>query len=179
MTENRFNYCPDCGSRNIQTKGNGRKWLCPDCGLELYNNVAAAVGVILQNGKGEILFEKRAKEPAKGKLALPGGFLEPGERAESGAVRECREETGVEIEGLDFLCSFPNTYEYKGLVYKTCDLFFTARLPENCRLKAEESEVSGFVWLKLETPADVEKAPLAFPSAVETLKFFLREAGKA
>ena len=58
MENNRFNFCPECGSKKIQTLLNGRQWFCPDCGLELFNNVASAVGVILENEKHEILFEK-------------------------------------------------------------------------------------------------------------------------
>ena len=57
MENNRFNFCPECGSKKIQTLLNGRQWFCPDCGLELFNNVASAVGVILENEKHEILFE--------------------------------------------------------------------------------------------------------------------------
>ena len=49
MKDNKFNFCPDCGSRNVSTLMNGRKWLCNDCGFDLYNNVASAVGVILEN----------------------------------------------------------------------------------------------------------------------------------
>lgn len=174
MKNNKFNFCPDCGSVKIQTVGEGRKWLCPDCGLELYNNVAAAVGLILENEKGEVLFERRAREPRKGFLALPGGFLEPGERAEDGAVRECMEEIGVEPENVKFLCTFPNTYVFKEMVYKTCDMFFTANLPKGFVLKAQEEEVSAFEWLTLETEEDVQKAPIAFESAVETLKLYIK-----
>ena len=43
MENNRFNFCPECGSKKIQTLLNGRQWFCPDCGLELFNNVASAV----------------------------------------------------------------------------------------------------------------------------------------
>ena len=70
MENNRFNFCPECGSKKIQTLLNGRQWFCPDCGLELFNNVASAVGAILENEKHEILFERRAKEPRKNFLAL-------------------------------------------------------------------------------------------------------------
>ncbi|MBP5751778.1 MAG: NUDIX hydrolase, partial [Treponema sp.] len=68
MKNNRFNFCPECGSKKIQTLMNGRKWLCPDCGFDLYNNVASAVGLLILNSRGEILMEKRAKEPRKGFL---------------------------------------------------------------------------------------------------------------
>jgi len=53
-------------------------------------------GVILENG--EILLIKRAREPFKGKWALPGGFVEYNEKVEDAVIREIREETGVNAE---------------------------------------------------------------------------------
>lgn len=169
MKDNKFNFCPECGSKNICTKNSGRKWVCPDCGFELYNNTAAAVGLLIQNEKGELLFEKRAKEPRKGFLAFPGGFCEPDESGENAAVRECFEEIGVRPLSVEYICSYSNTYIYKDVVYKTCDMFFTADLPAGAQLKAEESEVSGFEWVGVKSAEDVEKIPLAFVSAKNTL----------
>lgn len=169
MEGNRFTFCPQCGSRAIQTERNGYKWKCPDCGFDLYCNVASAVGLVVVNDRDEILFEKRAKEPRKGYLAFPGGFTDVDESGEAAAVRECTEETGVVPQDVHYLCSFPNTYEYKSIVYKTCDLFFTGRLPAGATFHAQKSEVDGFVWMKVESPADVDQIPLAFDSAKKTL----------
>ena len=50
-----------------------------------------------------VLLIKRGNEPFKGLWALPGGFLNPDETAEEGALRELREETGLwdaEVEQL-------------------------------------------------------------------------------
>ena len=119
MEDNKFNFCPECGSQNIKTLMEGRKWKCNDCTFTLYNNVASAVGLLIRNSKGEFLFEKRAKAPRKGFLAFPGGFTDPGESAEEAALRECKEETGVRPASVKYLCSFANTYAYKNVVYKT------------------------------------------------------------
>ncbi|HIK02919.1 TPA: NUDIX hydrolase [archaeon] len=58
----------------------------------------------------KILLIKRKYEPFKGKYALPGGFVEYGETVEQAAVRECKEETGidVELEGLLGVYSAPD-----------------------------------------------------------------------
>lgn len=178
MEKNQFKFCPDCGSKNIQTHRGGLKWSCPDCGLTLYCNVASAVGILLENAKGELLFERRAKEPRKGFLAFPGGFTEPDETGEAAAIRECMEETGVEPSDFHYLCSFPNNYEYKNFFYKTCDMFFTAKLPENFQLSAQKGEVSEFEWVKIESMEDIEKCPLAFESARNTLKVWLSNKNK-
>ena len=174
--KNDFKLCPMCGSTKIENHGD-RKWLCPDCGFDLYNNVASAVGVIIRDRFNNVLFEIRAKDPRKGFLAVPGGFVDFGESAEEAAVRECREEIGVAVEGVEFLCTAPNIYEYKNIEYKTCDIFFTVALPPQFEtiddfiksLTAEESEVLGFASYKVETLEDIEKIPLAFESARYTL----------
>ena len=155
-----FKMCPSCGSRNIQFPNN-RKWVCPDCGFELYNNVAAATGVIFCDDENNILFELRAREPKFGCYDLPGGFLEPDETAEDAAVRECREELGVEIKEMKYICTNPNTYEYKGFQFIKS-------------LKIEEEELSGLVSVKMETEQDVDNAPLAFESARKTLKKWIK-----
>ena len=180
--QNKFKMCPECGSKNIEWR-NGKKWLCPDCGFDLYCNVAAAVGIVLYDDEYNILFEVRAKEPRKGFLCLPGGFVDPDESAEDAVVRECHEELDAEVHGSKFLCSFPNTYKYKNIEYKTCDIFFKTKLPakyENMEafvktLHREESEVVRFEIRKVQNVDDVNALPLAFESAHKTLLKFLEE----
>jgi 8-oxo-dGTP diphosphatase len=58
---------------------------------------ALTVDVIVRKGKG-VLLVRRKNEPFKGRWALVGGFVEYGERVEEAARRECREETGLEVE---------------------------------------------------------------------------------
>ena len=183
--KNDFKLCPMCGSRNIENHAD-RKWLCPDCGFDLYNNVATAVGIIIYDKNDKALFEVRAKEPRKGFLALPGGFVDFNESAEEAVLRECREEIGVEVSGASFLCSAPNIYEYKKIEYKTCDFFFAAPLPEKYEstedfiksLKAEESEVEGFEARRVSSQADLEALPLAFASAKKALLAFIKNKKK-
>ena len=161
---NDFSLCPACGSRKIENLAM-RKWLCPDCGFDLYNNVAAAVGLVIADSDGRVLFERRAKEPRKGFLALPGGFCDPDESAEEACFRECKEEIGVAPLSLRYICSFPNTYDYKNIRYKTCDLFFEAELPPGARLHAQEGEVTAFERCPVGSKADLDALPLAFESA--------------
>jgi 8-oxo-dGTP diphosphatase len=63
---------------------------------------SAAVGVVCLRGR-EVLLIRRGKPPLKGAWSLPGGRIEWGERACDAALRELREETGVEAELLGLL----------------------------------------------------------------------------
>ncbi len=74
MTGNEFNFCPICSKKNISYK-DGKKWFCSDCGFDLYNNVAAAVGIIISDCENNILLEKRAKKSANGLSCTAGRIL--------------------------------------------------------------------------------------------------------
>lgn len=54
------------------------------------------VGVILVKDR-QILLVKRGHEPNKGMWSIPGGLIKLGETAEEAAIREVREETGLEV----------------------------------------------------------------------------------
>jgi 8-oxo-dGTP diphosphatase len=56
------------------------------------------VGAVVFNQRGEIALIKRGKPPHFGRWMIPGGSLEWGETLEQAAVREVREETGLDIE---------------------------------------------------------------------------------
>lgn len=93
-----FKFCPADGTRLEEPRPSGGA-RCPLCRRSWYRNSAPAVGaVIVEDGK--TLVSVRAGEPEKGRLDLPGGFLEVGEHPVDGLVREAKEELGVEIEVL-------------------------------------------------------------------------------
>ncbi len=183
--KNDFKLCPICGSPRIENHNN-RKWICPDCGFDLYCNTAAAVGVVIYDKFNNVLFEERAKNPRKGFMVVPGGFVDFDESSEDAVARECREEIGAQVQNIQYLCSAPNTYEYKNIEYKTCDYFYMAALPSDFStiddfiksLHAEESEVVSFKSYRVENLEDVENISLAFESARIALKKFVEQKGK-
>jgi ADP-ribose pyrophosphatase YjhB (NUDIX family) len=120
-----FKYCPRCGA--VRDGAPVAPFRCPACGFLYYFNPTVAAAAILRRGDGRVLFITRAHEPAKGRLAFPGGFIDIDERAEDGLRREVREEVGIEIGPLEFLCSRQNDYFFHDVSYKVLDLIFAAR----------------------------------------------------
>ena len=93
-----INYCQRCGQALSEKQIEGRtRPHCPVCGYVVYLDpkVAAAV-LVLQDGK--LLLVKRGVEPAMGEWAFPSGYVDRGEVVEDAALREVKEETGLDVE---------------------------------------------------------------------------------
>lgn len=120
---NSFRYCPQCGVERFEDYASRAK-RCASCGLTYFHNVASAVACLVRDEAGRYLFVRRAKDPAKGTLDLPGGFVDPMETVEQAVQREIREETGLQVNRLRYLCSRPNIYPFSGVDVYTSDLFF-------------------------------------------------------
>ena len=101
-----FEYCPKCGAKAF-VEHNEKAKQCTACKFVYYFNPSSAVACFIRNPKGELLLVRRAKEPAKGTLDLPGGFVDMYESAEEAARREVKEETGLDIAGCRYLFSIP------------------------------------------------------------------------
>ena len=175
-----FQYCPSCGSRNIQYKGN--RFNCPECGFVYYHNTATATGCIIETG-GKVLFLVRGMEPSMGKLDLPGGFVDPGEGLLEGLCRELREELGWEPPLLrakpaahvfKFFASFPNAYPYKNILYNTCDIYFTVSVPglSEKDFNPQEGEITTLKFLQ---PGKINPEDLAFDSTRRVITAFITQ----
>ncbi len=88
--------CPHC------SEPAERPLVCDRCGWRWNANPYPAAGVLIERtgttGEVEVLLLRRAVEPGYGAWDLPAGFLEPHESSEAGALREGREESGLQIE---------------------------------------------------------------------------------
>ncbi len=98
------NFCPICGTA-LQTNGAGRPQ-CPQCAHIVYFDPKVAVVAWVQDGP-QVLLVQRAYDPQKGKWALPAGFVDHDEPPDAAAIREVREETGLEVRILALLDVFP------------------------------------------------------------------------
>ncbi|MBN2400013.1 MAG: thiamine phosphate synthase [Candidatus Aminicenantes bacterium] len=90
-------FCPRCGGKLEKRAQEGRQRdFCPVCAVVHYDNPVPATAAVAFNERHELLLVKRGQEPGKGKWCLPGGFQEVGETPEQCALREFREETGLD-----------------------------------------------------------------------------------
>jgi len=166
----KFRFCPVCGSAHWEIN-NFKSKHCADCGFTYYGNPSAAVACFIQNKQGELLVCRRANDPAKGTLDLPGGFVDLYESAEEALKREIKEELNLDLTDIRFLQSIPNLYEYSGMVIHTLDLLFTAKVEDLNPLQAAD-DVQEAIFMKLNTisPDDfgldsIKKGIIAFLKA--------------
>ncbi len=154
-----FRHCPRCGfgpGEPIETS----VLSCPACGFQFHFNPAAAAGVLVEDAAGRLLLLRRSHEPARGSFGFPGGFADAGETIEETIRRETIEETGLELDGIEFLGGWPNLYAWRGLRYPVLDLFFTAQARPGSTASARH-EVEECVWARAE---EIDPATLAFPT---------------
>lgn len=142
-----FRFCPKCGSAHFIIH-NEKSKRCETCGFVYYFNPSAATVAVILNENHELLVCRRAKEPAKGTLDLPGGFSDCGESSEEGVAREVKEETGLDVLQTRFLFSLPNTYLYSGFLVHTVDNFFRCTVAATDHLQAMD-DVAETRWIPL------------------------------
>jgi 8-oxo-dGTP diphosphatase len=98
-----------------------------------------------------------------GRWDIPGGFLEEGEHPLDGIRRELREETGLEVEPVDFLGVWMDRYGGDSTAEATLNLYWTARvLGGEPRAADDVSELRWFARDELPAPDELafENVPL-------------------
>lgn len=162
-----FHYCPKCG-KPLPPAARPNMLQCAACGFRYYFNPTVSAAAIILDQEGRALFIRRAKEPAKGKLAIPGGFVDFQETAEEALRREIREEVGLEVGALEFLCSRINDYHYHDVTYPVVDFFFVTQARTTDAQPFED--VQTCCWLE---PSKVGPDELCFPSVRQALRLFV------
>jgi ADP-ribose pyrophosphatase YjhB (NUDIX family) len=163
-----FRHCPRCGAAIEAVAAN--PLACGACGFAFFFNPTVSAAGILVGAGGRALFIRRAHEPARGALALVGGFVDAGERPEDALCREVREEVGVALADVTYLCSFPNCYPYRGVTYHVADLIFTARVVDGADARA----LDGVAAVEWHDPRSLDPSSLAFPSMRVALAAYQR-----
>jgi len=160
-----YRFCPRCGGpldRRAVKATEPERPVCTRCGFVFYIDPKIAVGTIIRSESGRLVLVRRAIEPGYGKWVFPGGYVDRGEPLTSAAIREAREECGLDIR-LDALV---NIYSYPGrapviVVYAATAIGGTLAVDDE-QLEAAELESSAIPWDEL-----------AFPSTHEALRDYL------
>ena len=142
-------FCQRCGARLAEKPIEGkRRRYCPSCGYVAFLDPKLAAGVLVAKGDRLVLI-RRANEPAIGQWSFPAGYVDRGEPVEDAAVREVKEETGLDVR-------------LNGLV----GLYSTSGNP--VVLAVYTGEIVGG---KLEPGHDAQEAGLFLPSDLPPLAF--------
>ena len=170
--EREFRYCPHCGGAfdaRILKEGDPARLVCDRCGFVFYLDPKVAVGTIIRTADHRIVLCRRAIEPGYGRWVFPGGYVDRGEKLEQAAVREAREECGLEVE-LERLVSL---YSHPG---KTAIVIVWAARVVGGELKVADEESLEVRTFSADT---VPWDNLAFESTTEALRayFDIRDSG--
>jgi 8-oxo-dGTP diphosphatase len=122
---------------------------CPACGKDVfrYRNPFPTVDIIIRIDAKIVLIERR--NPPAG-WALPGGFVDYGESLETAAVREAREETGLELHDLQQLGAYSDPQ--RDPRHHTISVVFTAEGTGTLRAGDDAAKVRLFPIDKLPSP---------------------------
>jgi 8-oxo-dGTP diphosphatase len=107
-------YCPHCAHPLQEQPAFGRvRPVCAACGFVHFRDPKVGVSVLVEK-EGRVLLVQRAIEPGLGQWCLPSGFIEWDESPQGAAVRECAEETGLEVAISGLLEAIQYTADFRG-----------------------------------------------------------------
>jgi 8-oxo-dGTP diphosphatase len=140
-----------------------------------YARSTATTCALVEDDEGRILLARRAVEPFKGRWDIPGGFLEEGEHPLDGMRRELREETGLEVEPLEFFGVWTDRYDGDSTAEATLNLYWTARAVSGEAQAADD--VDDLRWFSRDELPD--KDQLAFENVPLVLRAWHQRAERA
>jgi len=142
----KFNFCPKCGNK---IDGDTEPPHCSVCDITYYRNPKPCASVLpVRNGK--VLLSKRGKDPYKGAYDIIGGFMEVDELPEATALREAKEETGLDMKIVSLLGAYTDRYGEDGDY--TLNFHYIAEILGG-EMKAMD-DVAELEWI------DIESVPL-------------------
>jgi 8-oxo-dGTP diphosphatase len=163
-----YRFCPACGgpleTRSLKASDPDRL-VCAACGFVFYLDPKVAVGTIITTADSRLVLVRRAIEPGYGLWVFPGGFVDRGEELTTAAIREAREESGLEVR-LDRLV---NIYSYPSAPVIIVVYAATAMSGELC---GDEECLEAKLFRADDLPWD----ELAFQSTREALRDYLSGA---
>ena len=97
-TVGQFKFCPMCGTPlTLKEKGGLARPACPSCRYVQFKNPSPGVVVLIQEDD-QVLLGRRSGRVGTNKWGLPMGYIEHDEDFLTAAIREVKEETGLDVE---------------------------------------------------------------------------------
>jgi ADP-ribose pyrophosphatase YjhB (NUDIX family) len=155
-----FRFCPVCGAKLATTTLKDHepaRLVCSQCEFVFYLDPKLVACVIVEMDE-KIILLKRAIEPQKGKWVVPGGYVDRGEVVKSAALRETKEECGIDVRIKRLL----GVYSYPGIVEAM--VFYIADYGSGELIKGDE-----VFDVKLIELNDIPWKDLAFQSTIDAL----------
>ncbi len=140
----------------------------------MHFSLVTSAAALITDSQGRLLMVKRKKDPRKGTLGVPGGFVSPGESLDTALQREVGEEVNLELESWRYLGGWPNLYTYKNVTYATTDIYFEAQARDIDALQLCADEVADVVFAD---PISIDREQLAFRSLVQAIDAYLAIRG--
>lgn len=141
-----FHFCPKCGADQFYISSPASK-KCAVCGFEFYKNPVPAAAIVAFDDQDRLLCIRRAKNPGKGTLGVPGGFMDKGETIQETAIRETKEETGIDVEVVSLLDNIPNSYVYAGMEQNPIDFYFLGKIKDITQMHPQEGETAEVLFI--------------------------------
>jgi ADP-ribose pyrophosphatase YjhB (NUDIX family) len=112
MHDVEYRFCPACGgplAPRVLKTGDPSRLVCARCGFVFYLDPKVAVGTVITAEDGRLVLVRRAIHPGYGLWVFPGGYVDRGEEITTAAIREAREESGLDVrlDGLINIYSYP------------------------------------------------------------------------
>ena len=163
-----YHFCPVCGEAlelRVLKATEPKRLVCTGnaCGFVFYLDPKIAVGTVIRMPDGKIVLVKRAIEPGYGKWVFPGGYVDRGEEITLAAIREAREESGLDVT-LDHLI---NIYSYPG---RTPIVVVYAATYVGGTLVVDDEGLEGRTF----APEEIPWGELAFRSTHDALRDYLK-----
>lgn len=161
-------FCPLCGAPLAPEPvppDQREQQVCSRCRFVFYLS-PKVVGATLPEQDGAVLLTRRSINPGRGLWTFPGGFVDFGESAPAAAIRETREETGLEVE----LTGLHNVYSYSDA---PVIVVYTARVVGGRLTTCQENDA--LEWVE---PEAVPWDALAFQSTREALREWVAARGR-
>jgi len=123
---------------------------------------------------GRVLLLERDQDPWRGCWDIPGGFSEDGEHPGDTAVRELREETGLDIELVGLLGLWSDLYHGTEPPATTLNIYYLARSLDDREPTLDPSEASGCRWFGPDEVIEPIGFPGHFPAVLDTWRAVAR-----